>query len=87
MTVSIKSNSKKCSIVDLGVMNKHVCKKSVKFDDMRIANLCIHVVNNNSYVVRYDVPSVYNHYYLYILLNFMAFMDIRRYDQIFLFLA
>ena len=58
LSVSIQSNGKKGLILDLRVVNQHLWKQSVKFEDMRTARPHINI---NSYMFKYDIHSAYHH--------------------------
>ena len=58
LTVSIHSNGKKRLILDLRVVNKHLWKHSVKYEDMRTATQ--HIKHNSS-LFKFDIHSAYHH--------------------------
>jgi hypothetical protein len=59
LTVSASNNSrKKRLILDLRHANKHLCKTSIKFEDIRIA---VEFITNNSFCFQFDVVSAYHH--------------------------
>ena len=58
LTVSIYSNGKKRFIPYLWVVNKHLWKQSVKYEDMRTATQ--HIKHNSS-LFSFDIHSTYHH--------------------------
>ena len=58
LIVSIYSNGKKRFILDLWVVNKHLWKQSVKYEDMRTATQ--HIKHNAS-LFNFDIHSAYHH--------------------------
>ena len=59
LTVSASNNSrKKRLILDLRHVNKHICKTSIKFEDIRIA---VEFITNNFFCFQFDVVSAYHH--------------------------
>ena len=64
LSVSVQSCGKKRLILDLSLVNKHVWKASVKYEDLRIA---LTYLNKNDWMIKWDIHSAYHH----ILLNDM----------------
>lgn len=64
LSVSVQSCGKKRLILDLSLVNKHVWKASVKYEDLRTA---LTYLNKNDWMIKWDIHSAYHH----ILLNDM----------------
>ena len=64
LSVSVQSCGKKRLILDLSLVNKHVWKASLKYEDLRIA---LTYLNKNDWMIKWDIHSAYHH----ILLNDM----------------
>lgn len=62
LTVSIQSNGKKRLILDLREINRHLYKQSVKFEDIKTAQMYI---NEGSYMFKFDIHSAYHHIDIY----------------------
>ena len=60
--ISVQSCGKKRLILDLSLVNKHVWKTTVKFEDLRIA---LTYIKKNDWMIKWDIHSAYHH----ILLN------------------
>jgi hypothetical protein len=58
LTVSPFNSRKKCLILDLGHVNKHLWKTSINLEDIRIA---MEFITNNSICFQFDVFSAYHH--------------------------
>ena len=58
LSVSVQSNGKKMLILDLSLVNKHIWKVSVKYEDMKVAFMYL---NKNDWMVKWDIHSAYHH--------------------------
>lgn len=58
LTVSEQSNGKKRLILDLRIVNNHLWKEKVKFEDIRTALL---YVNKGCWMYKFDIHSAYHH--------------------------
>ena len=58
LTVSVQNNGKKRLILDLRLVNKHIWKQSVKFEDLKIA---LNFVFEDCWMIKYDIHSAYHH--------------------------
>ena len=57
LSVSIQNNCKRRLILDLRLVNMHIWKQSVKYDDIRIALLYL---KQGSWMIKFDIPSAYH---------------------------
>ena len=53
-----KNKDKKRLILDLSVLNKHVKKEKIKFEDYRIA---LQLFKKDSFLFKFDLKSGYHH--------------------------
>ena len=58
LSVSIQSSGKKRLILDLRLINKHLWKKSVKFEDLRVA---LNYLEKGHFMFSFDIQSGYHH--------------------------
>ncbi|MCG7876850.1 MAG: DNA N-6-adenine-methyltransferase [Candidatus Thiodiazotropha endolucinida] len=58
LSVSVQSSGKKRLILDLSLVNKHIWKVSVKYEDLKVALLFL---NKNDWMVKWDIHSAYHH--------------------------
>lgn len=58
LSVSVQSCGKKRLILDLSLVNKHLWKASVKYEDLRIA---LTYLNINDWMIKWDIHSAYHH--------------------------
>ena len=58
LSVSIQSSGKKRLILDLRLINKHLWKKSVKFEDLRVA---LNYLEKGHFMFSFDIRSGYHH--------------------------
>ena len=58
LSVSVQSCGKKRLILDLSLVNKHIWKSSVKYEDLRIA---LTYLNRNDWMIKWDIHSAYHH--------------------------
>ena len=58
LSVASQASGKKRLILDLSLLNKHVWKCSVKYEDWRTALMYI---NKNDWLVKFDIHSAYHH--------------------------
>ena len=57
LSVSVRDTGKKRLILDLRIVNKHVWKQSVKYDDIKIA---LSFLEKDHWMVKYDIHSAYH---------------------------
>lgn len=57
LTVSVQNTGKKRLILDLRVVNKHVWKQSVKYEDIKIA---LTLIQKGDFMVKFDLTSAYH---------------------------
>lgn len=57
LTVSVQSSGKKRLILDLRVVNKHVWKQSVKYEDIKVA---LAFLEKGFYMIKFDITSAYH---------------------------
>ena len=57
LSVSIQSHDKKRLILDLRTVNMHVWKKSIKYEDLRLALLYL---EQDSWMIKFDIHSAYH---------------------------
>ena len=57
LTVSQHSSGKKRLILDLRVVNQHIWKQSVKYDDLKIA---LSYLQKGFHMIRFDITSAYH---------------------------
>lgn len=57
LTVSVQSSGKKRLILDLRVVNKHLWKQPVKYDDIKVA---LSFLQKCSYMIKFDLTSAYH---------------------------
>ena len=57
LSVSIQGNGKKRLILDLRTVNMHVWKKSIKYEDLRLALLYL---EQDSWMIKFDIHSAYH---------------------------
>ncbi|VDI82350.1 Hypothetical predicted protein [Mytilus galloprovincialis] len=58
LTVSVQSSGKKRLILDLRLVNEHVWKSKIKFEDWRVA---LQYFDRNNYTFKFDLRSGYHH--------------------------
>jgi len=62
LTVSVQSSGKKRLILDLRVVNKHIWKQSVKYEDLKIA---LSYLQRGFYMFKFDLTSAYHFINIY----------------------
>ena len=63
LTVSVQSNSKKRLILDLRVVNKHLWKMPIKYDDIKVV---LDYLQNDFFMVKFDLTSAYHFVDIYL---------------------
>ena len=58
LTVAVQNNGKKRLILDLRLINKHVWKQCVKFEDINVA---LNFVFKECWMIKFDIHSAYHH--------------------------
>ena len=58
LLVSVQSCGKKRLILDLSLVNKHLWKTSIKYEDLKIA---LTYLNQNDWMIKWDIHSAYHH--------------------------
>ena len=57
LSVSVQNSGKKRLILDLRVVNKHIWKQSVKYEDLKVV---LAYIRKGYFMIKFDLTSAYN---------------------------